>query len=227
MPVTALQVVLPGGSPQVYSLDNIRRIIVGCGEESDLRIQDPALEPRQFEIYRVDHIEGPIYFIYDLSSSNGTRVDGERVNNVRLATGATIQAGSCAMHMIQCPAEQALLIPVRRRSHSGNGSPAPTEAAPKPPAALRPVVVPAHPPAAAPPPAPAAPGLSQAEEAELKAELEVSKALIEEFKAEVGRLCEENARQVERLETERDMACSELERIVDILVQLERSVAQG
>ena len=120
--VTALEVMLPGiENRQVYSIENIRRIIIGSGEEVDLRLDDRSVEPRQFELYRVNHLEGPVYYLYNLSSSETTRVAGERVGNVRLSMGDMIQAGDCALQIVECTEQDARPLPGRGKV-SGNGA---------------------------------------------------------------------------------------------------------
>ena len=59
------------------------------GAESDLRLDDPGISRRHAEIVLSDPPR-----ISDLSSTNGTFVDGERVTSAELYDGARIGIGS-------------------------------------------------------------------------------------------------------------------------------------
>jgi len=66
-----------------------RHTVLGRGAESDLRLEDPGISRRHAEIVLSDPPR-----IADLSSTNGTFVDGERVTSAELYDGARIGLGS-------------------------------------------------------------------------------------------------------------------------------------
>ena len=67
------------------------RVVVGRGTEADLRINDPGVSRRHAEL-RLEG-EGDLV-VEDLGSTNGTSVDGERVERRRrLHDGATVRVG--------------------------------------------------------------------------------------------------------------------------------------
>ena len=66
-----------------------RHTVLGRGAESDLRLDDPGISRRHAEIVLSDPPR-----ISDLSSTNGTFVDGERVTSAELYNGARIGVGS-------------------------------------------------------------------------------------------------------------------------------------
>ena len=68
---------------------NGKSITVGRGAAADLQIEDEGLSRRHFVIYR----EEDGYWIRDLSSRNGTWVDGGRAQITRLQPDARILAG--------------------------------------------------------------------------------------------------------------------------------------
>jgi len=67
-----------------------KMITVGRGDAADLKIDDEGLSRRHFIIYR----EGEECWIRDLSSRNGTWVDGNRALTTRLQHNDRILAGS-------------------------------------------------------------------------------------------------------------------------------------
>ena len=64
-------------------------LTIGRGAAADLQIDDDGLSRRHFIIYR----EGQNYWIRDLSSRNGTWVDGNRAQATLLQDNARILAG--------------------------------------------------------------------------------------------------------------------------------------
>ena len=63
---------------------------IGRGTDSDLRIEDPGISRNHAELRR----EGGDVTVVDLGSTNGVVVNGRRVQQARLADGASIQLGS-------------------------------------------------------------------------------------------------------------------------------------
>ena len=65
-------------------------VVVGRGSEADLRINDPGVSRRHAEL-RVEE-DGSVV-VEDLGSTNGTLVDGQRIDRSRLQDGATVRVG--------------------------------------------------------------------------------------------------------------------------------------
>ena len=74
------------------------RLVVGRGTEADLRINDPGVSRRHAE-FRVEDgagsgdADGSAVLVEDLGSTNGTVVDGNRVERSRLSDGAIVKIG--------------------------------------------------------------------------------------------------------------------------------------
>jgi hypothetical protein len=72
-------------------------IVVGRGSEAGLRINDPGVSRRHVEI-RVDVSGGQVTVsAIDLGSTNGTSMDGRRVQQALLRDGSTIVIGNTTM----------------------------------------------------------------------------------------------------------------------------------
>jgi hypothetical protein len=82
-------------------------IVVGRGTDADLRIDDPGVSRRHLQI-RVSPSssadDDATVTVFDLGSTNGTIVDGHRVQQATLSEGASIKVGSTTMS-IRRPAE--------------------------------------------------------------------------------------------------------------------------
>jgi hypothetical protein len=76
-------------------------IVVGRGNEADLRINDPGVSRRHAEIriYPSDPIAGgaPQVSVVDLGSTNGVLVNGHKVSQATLDDGAQIKIGNTTM----------------------------------------------------------------------------------------------------------------------------------
>ena len=68
----------------------VDRVVVGRGTEADLRVNDPGVSRRHVEL----RLEGDALLVEDLGSTNGTLVDGERVDQRRVLDGATVRIGN-------------------------------------------------------------------------------------------------------------------------------------
>ena len=66
------------------------RSVLGRGEECELRIDSEGSSRRHLEIRR----EGPIYTLRDLASTNGTFLNGERVQHAPVAVGDVLRIGN-------------------------------------------------------------------------------------------------------------------------------------
>jgi len=77
-------------------------IVIGRGNDADLRIDDPGVSRRHIEI-RVEEAQDahatPHITVHDLGSTNGVSVNGRRVEQATLADGATIRVGNTTMSL--------------------------------------------------------------------------------------------------------------------------------
>jgi hypothetical protein len=72
-------------------------IVIGRGNDADLRIEDPGVSRRHVELRVLDTAAGPRVSAHDLGSTNGVLVNGKRVEQATLADGAVIRIGNTAM----------------------------------------------------------------------------------------------------------------------------------
>jgi len=89
----------------VFARDEIRvaelsdgdSLVVGRSAPADVQIDDPKLSRHHARFSR----KGDLVTVEDLGSRNGTWLDGQRVENARLTSGASILIGSCqaAVHL--------------------------------------------------------------------------------------------------------------------------------
>ncbi len=77
-------------------------VVIGRGNDADLRIDDPGVSRRHIEI-RVEESQDPggdpRVTVHDLGSTNGMSVNGKRVEQATLAEGATIRIGNTTMSL--------------------------------------------------------------------------------------------------------------------------------
>jgi hypothetical protein len=77
-------------------------IVIGRGNDADLRIDDPGVSRKHIEI-RVEEPQDPRaeprITVHDLGSTNGMSVNGKRVEKATLADGATIRIGNTTMSL--------------------------------------------------------------------------------------------------------------------------------
>jgi pSer/pThr/pTyr-binding forkhead associated (FHA) protein len=66
--------------------------VIGRGTDVDLRVDDPGASRRHCQV-----VLGATPSIVDLGSTNGTLVDGHRVQSAALLDGATITVGSTSL----------------------------------------------------------------------------------------------------------------------------------
>lgn len=74
-------------------------IVIGRGNDADLRIDDPGVSRRHLEVRVEDDGQGPIVSVHDLGSTNGVLVDGRRVDRATLHDGSTIKIGNTTMSL--------------------------------------------------------------------------------------------------------------------------------
>jgi Protein of unknown function (DUF3662)/FHA domain len=79
-------------SGQRCVLEN-RRSVLGRSRDADVRIEDPNISRRHAEIVQ----EGSTYWLVDLGSTNGTEVDGKRVQRARLDDGSSFTLGETSV----------------------------------------------------------------------------------------------------------------------------------
>jgi hypothetical protein len=78
-------------------------LLIGRGSEADLRINDPGISRRHAQIRVNAAGQGLQIDIVDLDSTNGIRVNGQRVQHAVLQEGTRIEIGSTRM-LIHAPA---------------------------------------------------------------------------------------------------------------------------
>lgn len=81
-------------------------VVLGRGSAATLRIDDPGISRRHAEIRVQPTPTGPAVTVVDLGSTNGTAVNGQRVDSAALADGARLQLGSTEI-VIRLPAGSA------------------------------------------------------------------------------------------------------------------------
>jgi hypothetical protein len=69
-------------------------LVVGRGSAADLRVDDPGVSRRHAEFRIQDGSSAPTVSVVDLGSTNGTTVDGRRVQHAVLHDGALVQIGA-------------------------------------------------------------------------------------------------------------------------------------
>jgi hypothetical protein len=77
-------------------------IVIGRGNDADLRIDDPGVSRKHIEIRVEDPQDpggAPRITVHDLGSTNGVSVNGRRVEKATLADGATIRIGNTTMSL--------------------------------------------------------------------------------------------------------------------------------
>jgi hypothetical protein len=89
-----------GRAPVVVEVNGERHpvteagLVLGRGAEADLRINDPGISRRHAEIQVSSESGRLTVSVFDLGSTNGTSVDGRRVQQALLHDGARIVIGS-------------------------------------------------------------------------------------------------------------------------------------
>lgn len=82
----------PHGGGARFNLDGVQSVL-GRGEDADLRLVDPQVSRQHAKILAVHNR----YYIQDLGSTNGTYLNGDRIENERLAHGDLLQLGGAAL----------------------------------------------------------------------------------------------------------------------------------
>jgi hypothetical protein len=100
-------------------------LTIGRGTNADLRIDDPGVSRRHVE-FRVGSGSGaPSVSVVDLGSTNGTTVNGQRIQQAALENGSVVQIGSTriTVHVGGSPGRG----PVGPGQESGPGQPSPQQ----------------------------------------------------------------------------------------------------
>lgn len=90
-------------APVILEVNGVRHpleppgVVIGRGSEADLRVNDPGVSRRHVEIRLQPGGDGMDISLFDLGSTNGTRVDGRRTQHTTLRDGAQIQIGNTSM----------------------------------------------------------------------------------------------------------------------------------
>jgi Protein of unknown function (DUF3662)/FHA domain len=78
-------------------------IVVGRGNDADLRVNDPGVSRRHAEFRVTEDASGPRVSVHDLGSTNGVLVNGKKVDEATLADGAVIRLGNTTITLHQRP----------------------------------------------------------------------------------------------------------------------------
>jgi predicted component of type VI protein secretion system len=68
-------------------------LVIGRGSNANIRIDDPGVSRRHVEFRPQTTDDGPAVMVIDLGSTNGTSVNGQRVQHSVVGDGAVIQVG--------------------------------------------------------------------------------------------------------------------------------------
>ena len=72
-------------------------IVVGRGNDADLRVNDPGVSRRHAEFRVTEDAHGPRVTVHDLGSTNGVLVNGRKVEDATLTDGAEIRMGNTTL----------------------------------------------------------------------------------------------------------------------------------
>jgi len=86
--ITAIAWILPSGRRRETRLDG-QHFTLGRGENEDIRLEASGLSRSHAELTR----QGPVYAIHDLGSTNGTYVNGRRVEHAAVSPGDVLRLG--------------------------------------------------------------------------------------------------------------------------------------
>jgi hypothetical protein len=78
-------------------------IVIGRGNDADLRITDPGVSRRHAELRVTDEGGEPHVSVHDLGSTNGIQVNGRKTESAVLADGATVRIGNTTLtiHLVE------------------------------------------------------------------------------------------------------------------------------
>ena len=70
-----------------------QRVVLGRSRDVDVQIEDPNISRRHAEVVQ----EGTTYWVVDLGSTNGTEVDGRRIQRAQLEDGSSFTIGETTL----------------------------------------------------------------------------------------------------------------------------------
>ena len=79
----------PAGAPSVPHELSAEIVTIGRSPDSTIQIDDPSVSGRHAQL----HLVGETFHLQDLDSTNGTRVNGEKISSVALKVGDRIRFG--------------------------------------------------------------------------------------------------------------------------------------
>lgn len=140
-----LTITVPGGVPQPYSLQlDHPPVVFGRLEDCDIQIDSASISSRHAQMTRV---QGG-FELRDLDSTNGVKVNGQRVPVVVLRDECSIELGDVAFNFELAPEERAVLDMEASVALGAEALPQQT------PSVLLPTTSPSMPPASTPIPVP-------------------------------------------------------------------------
>ena len=104
-----LQLKVTAGPDQgrMFDLPSGQKVVVGRGEKSDTKINDPSVSRVHFEIAVLEDTVS----ILDLGSSTGTFVDDKQVESKNVLVGQTIRVGDTRMKVVHKTAAEKTIMP--------------------------------------------------------------------------------------------------------------------
>ncbi len=78
-----------------FTLTSGKKLLVGRGEASDTRINDPSVSRVHFEV----SVDGSVVLVADRGSSSGTHVDGIQIEAQQITPGSVIVAGDTQLRL--------------------------------------------------------------------------------------------------------------------------------
>lgn len=72
-------------------------LVIGRGSEADLRINDPGVSRKHVEFRTELRGDGPQVAVYDLGSTNGMQVNGQKMASAMLDDGSEVKIGSTTL----------------------------------------------------------------------------------------------------------------------------------
>lgn len=76
-------------------------LLIGRGDDCDLRIDDPGVSRRHAEVRITETYGLPEITVVDLGSTNGTKVEGHRVDTATVQDGSRITIGNTTMTVVE------------------------------------------------------------------------------------------------------------------------------
>lgn len=92
-------------APVTLDLNGVRHpleppgLVIGRGSQADLRVDDPGVSRRHAEFRVQQGPQGTMVSVVDLGSTNGTLVDGKRVQHAILGEGSKIVLGNTTIQV--------------------------------------------------------------------------------------------------------------------------------